>query len=154
VALTPDGRRAVISCYSSLRSHIEAGVELLALPAEEFGCTSIAITADGRRTVFGCRDGMVRLWDTDTGREVQKFQGHNRKVGSVAVTPHGRWIISGSLDWTLRLWDTETGECLATFTGDAAITCVAVARDDLFVAGSANGAIHILELRGPSAPTP
>jgi hypothetical protein len=36
-----------------------------------------------------------------------------------------------------------------TSFGDAAITCVAVARDDLFVAGSENGAVHILELREP-----
>src|SRR5512132_1404939 len=46
----------------------------------------------------------------------------------------------------------ETGKCLATFTGDAAITCVAVARDDLYAAGSANGTIHILELRGRARP--
>lgn len=46
------------------------------------------------------------------------------------------------------------GACLARFAGDAAITFIAVARDDLFVAGSANGAIHILDLRGPtSSPT-
>ena len=56
---------------------------------------------------------------------------------------------SGSSDRTLRLWDLETVACLAAFTGDAVIGCVAIARDDLFVAGSANGAIHILELRGP-----
>ncbi|MGZ9111776.1 MAG: hypothetical protein ACXW3X_11990 [Rhodoplanes sp.] len=42
------------------------------------------------------------------------------------------------------------GACLARFAGDAAITCVAGARDDLFVAGSANGAIRILDLRGPT----
>jgi WD40 repeat protein len=64
----------------------------------------------------------------------------------VAVLADGRRAVSGSRDNTLRLWDLESGEVIATFTGDAAITCVAVARDDLFVAGSANGAVHILRL--------
>ena len=49
-------------------------------------------------------------------------------------------------DNTLRLWDLESGEVIATFTADAAITCLAVVRDDLFVAGSGNGAVHILRL--------
>ncbi len=60
------------------------------------------------------------------------------RTGAAPSPAHG--------DNTLRLWDLESGEVIATFTGDAAITCVAVARDDLFVAGSANGAVHILRL--------
>ncbi len=57
-------------------------------------------------------------------------------VSAVAVLADGRRALSGSYDNTLRLWDLETGKCLAEFTADAAITCVAFARDDLIVAGS------------------
>ena len=85
----------------------------------------------------------------ETGAELRRFEGHEDWVTAVALLADGRRALSGSHDQTLRLWDLETGACLAVFTADAAITAVAVARDNLFVAGSANGAIHILELRGP-----
>jgi hypothetical protein len=39
------------------------------------------------------------------------------------------------------------GGCLAEYVADAAIKCVAFARDDLIVAGSEDGKIHILEIR-------
>jgi WD40 repeat protein len=67
----------------------------------------------------------------------------------VAVLADGRHTLSGSSDHTLRLWDLTTGECLAEYTADAPIDHIALARDDLIVAGSEDGHIHILELRKP-----
>jgi WD40 repeat protein len=37
----------------------------------------------------------VRVWERDTGKEVQKLTGHQSAVPSVAVTPDGRYIVSG-----------------------------------------------------------
>jgi WD40 repeat protein len=65
------------------------------------------------------------------------------------VLADGRHALSGSDDCTLLMWDLATGECLAEYTADAVITCVAFARDDLVVAGSADGRLHILEIREP-----
>ena len=78
------------------------------------------------------------------------FEGHTFGVTAMAVLIDGRRALSGSDDNTLRLWDLEKpGECFAGFTADAAMGCVAFARDDLIVAGSADGRIHILEISEP-----
>ena len=66
---------------------------------------------------------------------------------TVAVFADQSYALSGSMDNTLLLWDLETGGCLASFTGDAGISCVSVTRGDLLVAGSQDGKVHILEIR-------
>jgi WD40 repeat protein len=106
----------------------------------------VAELVGGRRAVSGSSDGTLRLWDLETGEGLSPLEGHTGGVTAVAVLADGRRALSGSRDNTLRLWDLESGDVIATFIADAGITCVAVARDDLFVAGSANGAVHILRL--------
>jgi WD40 repeat protein len=129
------------------------GTELRRFQGHEHRVTAVALLPDGRRALSGSEDRTLRLWDLETGTELRRFQGHEHRVTAVAPLPDGRRALSGS-DRMLRLWDLETGECVVTFTGDAPISAVAVAREDLFIAGSANGAIHILELRGPGTPAP
>ena len=52
---------------------------------------------DGKRVVSGSVDKTVRIWDADTGREVQKLEGHYDRVNSVAFSPVGEtnWSLSG-----------------------------------------------------------
>ena len=68
-------------------------------------------------------------------------------MNEVAVTEDGKRAVSVSQDHTLKLWDLETKCLVATFYGDAEISCVSVIDNELFVAGSSNGAIHLLRLR-------
>jgi len=67
----------------------------------------VAVTPDGRYIVSGSWDQTVRVWERDTGKEVQKLTGHQSGVDSVAVTPDGRYIVSGSSDETVRVWSID-----------------------------------------------
>ncbi len=73
------------------------------------------------------------------------LQGHLSGVTAVAALD-GERAISASYDHTIRLWDLESGEVIATFHGEGPMLSVCAAGDDTFVAGSANGAVHILKL--------
>jgi WD40 repeat protein len=107
---------------------------------------AVAVLGDGSRTLSGSQDHTLRLWDLTTGETLRTLEGHTSAVNAVAALADGRRAISGSDDHTLRLWDLATGGCLAEYAADAAINCVAFARDDLIVAGSADGRIHVLEI--------
>ena len=50
---------------------------------------SVAFSPDGRRIVSGSGDSSVRIWDAESGAELQRLVGHEVWVSSVAVQP--RW---------------------------------------------------------------
>jgi hypothetical protein len=54
----------------------------------------------------------VRLFDADTGKELQKFTGHGAGVESVAFSPDGALALSSSYDGAARVWDVATGKQL------------------------------------------
>ncbi len=65
------------------------------------------------------------------------------------MTPDGKWAISGSTDHTLKIWDLESRQVIASFIGDGAIQCCAIAPDGVtIVAGEASGRVHFLRLEG------
>lgn len=48
---------------------------------------------------------MVRVWNVQTGQQLERLKGHKDSVYSVAFSPDGKCLVSGSLDRTLRVWD-------------------------------------------------
>ncbi|HBZ30896.1 MAG TPA: hypothetical protein DEO56_09945, partial [Nitrosomonas nitrosa] len=71
---------------------------------------SVAFSPDGNRILSGGKDGALRMWDVQTGKQIGKpLIGHEASILSVAFSSDGRRIVSGSLDNTLRLWDAQTG---------------------------------------------
>ncbi|ORX38718.1 WD40-repeat-containing domain protein [Kockovaella imperatae] len=69
------------------------------------GITSVALSPDGKLVAAGSLDTMVRVWNVQTGQQVERLKGHKDSVYSVAFSPDGKTLVSGSLDRTLRVWD-------------------------------------------------
>jgi len=78
---------------------------------------SVAFSPDGKRIVTGSRDDTARIWDAETGKELQKLEGYASTVNSVAFSPDGKRIVTGSRDDTARIWDAETGKELQKLEG-------------------------------------
>src|SRR5262249_31160355 len=94
---------------------------------------SVAFSPDGRLPLAaGGEGGVVRLWDTDTGKEVRQLNGHTGRPECAVFSPDGRRILSSGCDHKTRLWDLETGKELRRFDGHTgAIRCVVFSPDGL-----------------------
>lgn len=93
--------------------------------------TCLAVVPGGRQVLSGSHDRSLRLWDVDSGTQLQTFQGHTEGIRCVAVASRGKQALSGGVDRSLRLWDLASGRCLRTFLGHTdAIRCAAFAPDD------------------------
>jgi WD40 repeat protein len=66
---------------------------------------SVAWTRDGTRIAAGGTDGIVRLYDAGTGREVMSLHGHVAGVTSLQFARGDSLLTSTSVDGTVRIWD-------------------------------------------------
>lgn len=64
----------------------------------------VAFSPDGFRIAATGADGLVQLWDTDSGRPVSVLRGHRDETWGLAFLPNGRGLATTSWDGTLRLW--------------------------------------------------
>ncbi|MFO0846530.1 MAG: hypothetical protein U0797_29875 [Gemmataceae bacterium] len=120
VSVSADSRW-LVSASASLTNHespgaimvwdlANKGARVLNIPQER-QALGAAIHPDGRLIAAACRDGVVRLWDRETGRLVKDLTGHASGVKSVAFRPpDGRQLASGDFAGSILLWDTVTFE--------------------------------------------
>ena len=63
------------------------------------------MTPDGRRATSISEDGVLKVWDLESGVELRSLIDHGTSIITVAMTPDGRRGISKSENWTLKVWD-------------------------------------------------
>jgi serine/threonine protein kinase/Tol biopolymer transport system component len=91
------------------------------------------------------------LWETDTGREMQRFVGHHGCINSVGFSPDGRVVVTASggahlgepfadgsskqtRDNSVRLWNVSTGETLARMDHLSSLETAAFSPDGRYLA--------------------
>ena len=106
---------------------------------------SVALSVDGLTLVSGSRDGIIKIWDMPTGKEVRTLTGHTAPIGYADLSDDGQTLISASWDKTIKIWDMPTGKEVRTLTGHTdAVWSVALSTDgQTLVSGSDDGTIII-----------
>ena len=127
----------------------QTGEELRTLTGHSSWVNKLTLIPDGQYVISGSLDTTLKVWNWQTGEELRTLTGHSDWVHALALTPDDKYVISGSRDNTLKVWNWQTGEVIASFVGDGAISCCAVAPDGVrVVAGDGSGRVHFLRLQG------
>jgi WD40 repeat protein len=118
---------------------------LQVMEGHEDGVNSVAYSHDGLYIVSGSDDKTVRVWDTQTGKELAVLEGYSGDVNSMAFSPDGAHIASGSVNRTVRVWDAQTGKELAALEGhSSAVWSVAFSPDGAhIVSGSDDNTVRV-----------
>ena len=94
--------------------------------------------------------GLIDIRDSETGRSVRSFQGHDGDVNDVAFSPDGSRLASTGDDGTLNVWDSSTWRLLSSrspvgeawdpsFSADGSLVSAVWSEDDV-------GQVRVLDL--------
>jgi WD40 repeat protein len=100
-------------------------------------------TERGRPDLLQVVGQQVRLWDVETGKQLQEF-GHQGRTIQAAFTPDGKQVLSAGSDNCLRLWDVATGKQVRAFTVPTA--AVAISPDGRLALSGFPGTLRLWEL--------
>jgi WD40 repeat protein/serine/threonine protein kinase/tetratricopeptide (TPR) repeat protein len=98
-----------------LRSSLERAELVLDHPA---GVTAVDWSRDGKRFFTGCRDGVIRVWDVETGRLVESHVGHEKAIrgGGLKLSPDGERLASIDMLGVLKVRNLSTGTVTLALT--------------------------------------
>jgi RNA polymerase sigma factor (sigma-70 family) len=135
IAVTPDGKQFIATGEGPLCQGDIGGGSAPVRFGHEGSSWSVAISADGNRLITGAHDGIARVYEIGTHREVQELRGHRGEIWGVALSPDGKRAVTGAKDRSLRLWDVDTGQQLASFPNiKEEIWCLALSPNGKIVA--------------------
>ena len=105
----PPHRPYTIEAEGALRTAIQHNDAILR--GHTSSVESASFSPDGKRIVSISDDNTIRIWDSQTGKQIGQLpEGHTKKVSSASFSPDGKHIVSASYDKTIRIWDTQTSK--------------------------------------------
>lgn len=92
--------------------------------------SGLGVFDNGKRIAAGGNGGVIHIYDSQTGKEVQTLDGHNGHITSLAVSKDGSLLASASLDSTVRIWNLKTMKRIRVLTTPRAPITVDFSSDD------------------------
>ena len=155
VAFSPDGRILASGSQDDTVKlwHVETDQNIYTFKHRE-RVFSVAFSPDGKVVAGGAYLG-VKLWNIETGEEVNLKGGTTARSGSIAFSPDGATLASAAVDrfggtpGAVTLWDIETGKDLATLHGyTERIPAVAFSPDGTTIAsGLRDGTVKLWNVK-------
>lgn len=117
----------------------KVATHLMPVPIFNFAIHNVAFHPDGQTLATGDGNGLVRLWETKTGRLRHSIPAHTNWAFSIAWSRDGKFLATGGGDNLVHWFDAaKPGQPLKTFTGHSGdVHAVIIAPDSrsIFSAG-------------------
>ncbi len=81
--------------------------------------TDLDISADGKImvTASGLSDGLVKVWDVDSGAVLHTLDSED----SVSISPDGKLVAAGNIGGPIKVWSIDTGKLIKELKGSGPV---------------------------------
>ena len=113
---------------------------------------SSVLSPDGKYVLTGDSDGIVCIWDVNTGKDVKSYYTGQHPIRSVVWSNKGGIIASGSSDGMIRIWKTDlistnTKEIIEPINNESGVYSIDICPEGkLLVSGSADNTVRIWDI--------
>ncbi|KAL7249073.1 hypothetical protein ACSBR1_011272 [Camellia fascicularis] len=105
--------------------------------------SSLAFSTDGQLFASGSFDGLVQIWDINSGNLKCTLDGHNGGVEWIRWHPKGHLVLAGSEDSIVWMWNADKSHSYHT----EGLTCLTITSDStLALTGSKDIPVHIVNI--------
>jgi len=105
IAFSHDGRVMVTASWDgTLQLWPAFPLQAPEYPSSFRSGTFITVTADSRRALVGRTAGEIELIDLETGRILERLDGHQNPLSAISVSPDGRVAVSGDAGGVVKFW--------------------------------------------------
>ena len=94
---------------------VEGHAKVSSLPDHPKNVTDLVFSRDGKQVLTGCDDGVVRLFETETGRLVRIFPGLTYAIDSVGFLPSGKGWCAIDQEGHFQAWQSSIRPALQEF---------------------------------------
>lgn len=108
--------------------------------------SSATFSLRGDKILIGGDDGIIRLWNSKTNKEIKRIKATRLSINCVIFSPQEKMILSaGGYDKKIKLWDAVSGKILKTYEGHTHdVRSIAFnMKGNKFVSGSADNTIRL-----------
>ncbi|MEI8284307.1 MAG: hypothetical protein WCG52_04870, partial [bacterium] len=81
-------------------------------PVASLDQIAVAVNIERRIAVSGYDNGVLNVWNLDSGECVKVLEAHSSTVTSVALSADGLIAVSGYDDGIVKIWNLDSGECI------------------------------------------
>lgn len=124
VRLSADNRVAVAASRETVAMwDVESGAVLGYWRMDESTVRDVAVSNRGRHIIIGRADGVVLVFEPESGRRLEFF-GHSERINSIDVSANGRYVLSGGDDHLGLVWRSDNAQVIQRFASDGRVNRV------------------------------